>query len=317
MKEVVYQVKGATVDLPTLQQLRSFSSHFSSNRKKSPALTDGKHRSRHQSRGMEFEEVRIYQPGDDVRTIDWRVTARTQTPHTKCFQEEKEKPVITVVDQRASMFFGSTHCFKSVYACELCATINWASIDRGDRSGGMIMGTESIAYQPPSRTQKSMNRWLQQLSLRNNDLASLYKQQKLNAEKQLKLEDALEQLKNLSPKSAEIVIISDFYDLDKACEPLLFYLAKRHTLKFYWSFDPVEVQPPLLNQATFSNGQEEAALAINPALQKNLANLFQERRHYLEHLCQTLKIELIRVSTNTPLMEITKTTSSFGITSYG
>jgi len=67
----------------------------------------GGHKSRFRGRGMDFDQVRIYQPGDDVRSIDWRVTARTQTPHTKIFSEEREKPILVITDLRSPMFFGS------------------------------------------------------------------------------------------------------------------------------------------------------------------------------------------------------------------
>ncbi|MFU1924704.1 DUF58 domain-containing protein, partial [Klebsiella pneumoniae] len=76
-------------------------------------------------RGVDFDQVRIYQPGDDVRTIDWRVTARTREPHTKLFHEERERPVFVLVEQSQRLFFGSGLCFKAVLAARAAAFIGW------------------------------------------------------------------------------------------------------------------------------------------------------------------------------------------------
>ena len=92
------------------------------------SLLTGGERTRFRGRGIDFEEVRLYQPGDDIRTIDWRVTARTQVPHTKIFREERERPVFMVADQRATMFFGSQRCFKSVLCAHICALLGWAAL---------------------------------------------------------------------------------------------------------------------------------------------------------------------------------------------
>ena len=98
-------------------------------------LVLGGHQSRFRGRGMDFEEVRQYQPGDDIRTIDWRVTARTMTTHTKLFSEERERPVLVVTDLRPTMFFGSKE-LKSVTACQVAAALAWAGLNANDRVGG-------------------------------------------------------------------------------------------------------------------------------------------------------------------------------------
>ena len=99
----------------------------------------GMNRSKFKGRGMDFSEVRNYQPGDDARHIDWRVTAKTQKPHTKIFSEEKEKPIHIITDIRPNMFFGRD-TLKSVSACYIAATLAWACIKNDDRAGGIIFG---------------------------------------------------------------------------------------------------------------------------------------------------------------------------------
>lgn len=90
-------------------------------------------------RGMEFAEVRHYQQGDDIRTIDWRVTARTGKAHTKLFVEERERPVLLLVDLKHSLYFGSTLLLQAVQAAHIAATLGWNAIQQGDRLGALIM----------------------------------------------------------------------------------------------------------------------------------------------------------------------------------
>ncbi len=101
------------------------------------AETAGNRQSRFRGRGIDFQESRNYQPGDDIRTMDWRVTARTGRPHTKVFQEERERPIIIVIDCNPSMFFGTRVAFKAVIAARLAALIAWAAIRNGDRIGAV------------------------------------------------------------------------------------------------------------------------------------------------------------------------------------
>ena len=99
------------------------------------SLQTGAYVSHFRGRGMEFDESRPYQPGDDPRSIDWRVTARSTEAYTKLFREERERPVLVVVDLRAAMHFATRGCFKSVNACRAAALVAWAAHHRGDRLG--------------------------------------------------------------------------------------------------------------------------------------------------------------------------------------
>jgi len=299
-----HQVIGANVELETLQQLRFLAQGFIRSKQKVKALISGGHQSNQHSRGMEFEEVRLYQAGDDVRTIDWRVTARTQTPHTKCFQEEKEKPVLTLVDQRRSMFFGSQRCFKSVYACQLSALINWATLARGDRCGGMVIGTQSISTSRPKRTKSSLNRWLMTLTDHNQQLLAEQNLRDSLNQAEPSFEEALIQLDNSSQNGTEILIISDFYQLDSQTENLLFKLAKHHTLSLYWLVDPIEIELPLIGQTTFSNGLQQRTVTVDKALQKEHKLKFLHKKEKLTQLCRRLKSDLIQINTQTPLLDI-------------
>lgn len=285
-------VDGAYVDLPSLVQLRHQRQQQATSKRHSHAIRSGAHRSRALNRGMEFEEVRIYQPGDDVRTIDWRVTARTLTPHTKCYQEEKEKPVITLVDQRRSLFFGSQRWFKSVYACHIAARINWATLDRGDRAGGLVISAEGVQETRPTSSSRALSRWLQLLTTANNALSVD------GTATEPSLFSALKQLKNTLQTGSECSIISDFYDLDKDCEQLLFLLSRHHFITLYWVLDPLEISLPPAGRISLSDGKNTAAFTVNQSLQQGFEKAYQAKKEQLESLARRYRLSLVQANTN-------------------
>src|SRR5690554_948998 len=127
--------RGALVEQQALIRLHHAAAHLQRWSGRRMAKQSGSHASPFKGRGLSFHHVREYQGGDEIRHIDWRVTARTTTAHTKIFEEEKERPVVLCVDQRSSMFFGSQHCFKSVLACHVMALLGWAALESNDRVG--------------------------------------------------------------------------------------------------------------------------------------------------------------------------------------
>ena len=120
---------------------------FLAKKQKVRSVLGGKHASKLRGRGLDFEEVRNYVAGDDIRNIDWKVTARTQKTHSRVYSEEKEKPTLIVVDQSKSMFFGSQHKMKSVVAAELAALASFRILKEGDRVGGIVFADDqSLRY---------------------------------------------------------------------------------------------------------------------------------------------------------------------------
>ncbi len=133
-----YQNKTALIDLSARQNVHGQMS--------------GNYLSRTKGRGMEFDEVRHYQTGDDIRAIDWRVTARTGKTHTKLFREELERPVLIATDLSASMHFGSQLLFKSIQAAHLASLVAWHAKNRGDRLGGIVFNQhDHLELKPRSR----------------------------------------------------------------------------------------------------------------------------------------------------------------------
>ena len=163
---------GATSTLKDLIALRQVATSIEYQRKyRTTSKMAGLLSSSIKGRGVDFEEVRCYQPGDDVRNIDWKVTARTLNPHTKVFTEEKEKPIFLIVDQSASMFFGSKITFKSVVAARVASILAWCAHEQGDRVGGLVYSDEAQIKIKAKRGIKTVLSLLNNIKELNNGLA--------------------------------------------------------------------------------------------------------------------------------------------------
>ncbi len=130
----------------------------------------GRHSAKMRGRGLDFEEVRLYVPGDDVRNIDWKVTARTNETYSKVFNEEKERPTFTLLDQSSVMFFGSQRYVKSVTAAHIAALTAFYTLKRGDRFGGLIFNEAGYDYIQPKRNKALVEHFLQLTVERNQAL---------------------------------------------------------------------------------------------------------------------------------------------------
>ncbi len=175
------------------------------------SLLSGRQRSRLRGRGLDFEELRHYRMGDDVRNIDWRVTNRTGKPHVRVYSEERDRPVIVVVDQRLSMFFGSVNKMKSVVACEFAALSLWNVLKNGDRVGAIVFNDTQIKDFRPSRSQQKNMEFLSQLIQMNHALSidsSALSGSKLSSSNQLQL--ALQKVERLVGHDYLVIILSDF-----------------------------------------------------------------------------------------------------------
>ncbi|WP_087019571.1 DUF58 domain-containing protein [Thaumasiovibrio subtropicus] len=206
---------------------------------------NGQHASRRQGRGMDFAEVRPYQQGDDIRAIDWRVTARTGKPHTKLFTEESECPVMVVTDLSATMQMGTRLLYKSVQAAHMASLICWLTVAQKDRIGAQIItDTQVIDCAPTARLQGPLHilgelRRLQANAL--NDTAAAHLSQHVPTDSiHNPFAMALQQLYRLCPKGSDIVIISDFNQLSPAAITSMRQLVQHNQLRLVNIFDPIE-----------------------------------------------------------------------------
>ena len=232
----------------------------------------GGHKSHFRGRGMDFDQVRLYQPGDDVRSIDWRVTARTQVPHTKVFIEERERPILIICDLRSSMFFGSQR-LKSVVACEVSAALAWAGLGINDRVGGVIFGAQKQLDVKPKRSHHTALQFIH--GLQNFSEALLEPQPD-----SLDLATILEESRRLALPGSTVFIVSDFHDLNSDCEPHLFSLAKHCSINFCQVIDNLERQLPKPALYAVGNGERQAILDTSDVkLRDHFAYQFSQTLH--------------------------------------
>lgn len=257
----------------------------------------GGHRSHFRGRGMDFDQVRLYQAGDDVRSIDWRVTARTQVPHTKVFIEERERPILIIADLRSSMFFGSQR-LKSVVACEVSAALAWAGLGINDRVGGVIFGAQDQIDIKPKRSHHSALQFIHGLQNFSEALLNLQ-------EDKLDLANLLEESRQLALPGSTVFIVSDFHDLNSHCEPHLFSLAKHCNINFCQVTDRLERQLPEPAHYPVTNGKEQVILDTkNKQLRDDFALQFSKRENFMQKLCEQLAAGLLKFDTAEPVMQL-------------
>src|SRR5262245_46538040 len=162
---------GVYADLDALIRLQ-FQAHGFSSLPRQPvhSLLAGRHASRLRGRGLNFEEIRRYLPGDDIRNMDWHITARTRKPHIRVYTEERDRPVLLIVDQRLPMFFGSQRAMKSVVAAEAAALAAWRALAGGDRVGALVFDDLDSAEITPQRSRRQVMCILQAVVEKNHAL---------------------------------------------------------------------------------------------------------------------------------------------------
>ena len=206
---------------------------------KSNSVLSGRFTSRLRGRGLDFEEARPYVIGDDIRNIDWNVTAKTGQTHTKVFTEEKEKPAFIFVDQSATMGFGSTHKTKSVVAGELAAISAFKILKGGDRVGGMVFKGEDYDLVTPKRDRRNMLNFLKKIIDANN---IIYDYKAFDFSEAIK--NITGKLRNIITHDYMVIIISDFYRYNSETIKYLSEMSEHNDVVLIKVFDPVEVQLP-------------------------------------------------------------------------
>lgn len=166
----------------------------------------GLQHSSQRGRGMAFAEVRLYQPGDDIRSIDWRVTARRQAPHTKLYEEERERPVLLLCDLGPTLFFASTGAFKQVRCAQLAAILAWLALSAGDQVGGIVFNGDTLSVQRPARRKKSVLRLL-------DTLASQQRSSPDSSASETTLDTALAEARRVAHTGSRIFVLSDFLNI--------------------------------------------------------------------------------------------------------
>lgn len=243
--------------------------------------------SKQKGRGIDFAEVRQYQPGDDVRSIDWRVTARKNAPHTKIFREERERPALLFVDQGQHMFFGSKQRLKSVAAAELSARIAWQITEGGDRVGGLVLDNYGHHLFRPFRTAKATGQLLQQVAQSNQQLRRPVAATANVETAQQRLGDALSALAKLRSKRNRVFIVSDLAGSLEIWRDWLHRLASMHEVHVLQITDPLDVQLPPAGMYNIRHGQEYVSFfAGDKKLRQRYAETYRARAQAIADICR-------------------------------
>lgn len=244
-------------------------------------------------RGMEFDEARPYQPGDEIRNLDWRVTARTGKVHTKLFREERERPVFLWVDYRAPMFFATRGAYKSVLAAKAASLLAWAASHHGDRVGGVIFSEHKHQEFKPRRGKATVLNIIKQLAEHpawetNNPQTGDRKA----------IQHAMERLRRVARPGSLIFLISDFRYLQPAAESQLAQLARHTDIVMLSIHDPLEQDLPPPGRYRVSNGELEITLNTrNRELIRTYRQRFLAHREHLQALSQRHRLYLLSCAT--------------------
>lgn len=269
------KVPGVYADLGDLVRLRFRTSGISLlPRQQSNSVLSGRHASRLRGRGLNFEEIRRYLPGDDIRQMDWKVTARTKRPHVRVYTEERGRDVLLVVDQRLGMFFGSRTNFKSVTAAEVAALSAWRVIASKDRVAAIVFGDADLSVVQGGGSQGHAMRILGAIIERNHALAIdrgiVPGPAMLNA--------ALARAERLVKHDALVVVISDGQGSDEETNGILSRIAAHNDVAVALIHDPLEMALPDAGPRVFASGDLQLEVDTSAAaLRRGFQEDFQER----------------------------------------
>lgn len=247
----------------------------------------GGHASAIRGRGLDYSEVRAYQPGDDIRAMDWRVTARTGDAHIKVFREEKERPVFIVCDLSANMHFGTRRAFKSVLAADISALLAWSALDHGDRIGALLFadGSETDIRPKPGRRQVL-------------HLLNALSEVRPAEPQQGRLAQVMRHLRRVVRPGSAVYIISDFAGYDDDCERQLYDICGHSDLVSIRLSDPLEADLPPPGSYSVRHGLQRRLInSADDKVRSDYHNAFVARSQHLQHSMNRLKVPLISLST--------------------
>ncbi|KAE9625973.1 DUF58 domain-containing protein [Parasedimentitalea maritima] len=268
-------------------------------RQPAQSVLNGRYASRLRGRGLDFEELRHYMPGGDVRTIDWKVTARTGEPHVRVYTEERDRQTLLLVDQRVSMFFGSQVYMKSVVAAEAAALVAQRVLAQGDRVGGFVFGDDSIAEHRPQRRAVALNQFLSSVAKANNMLNA-----DLRPQGSIELNDVLQKASRIVGSNALVLVFSDFDGLNAQSEQLIRKLSAANDLILFPVTDALARQLPPTMRAAISDGILQADFdARDPALRARVKATFLDRVTDLEDWSQRYGFPLAPLETQVPALD--------------
>ncbi len=253
----------------------------------------GQYHSVFKGQGMEFREVREYVPGDDVRSIDWNVTARTGAPHVKLMAEERELTVLLLVDASASGRFGSVNRFKNELAAEMCAVLAFSAIKNNDKVGLLIFTDRVELFVPPKKGRRHVLRVIREVLLfqpqgKGTDIAQ-----------------ALHYLNNVQRRRAVVFVVSDF--MDEGYEAALCMAKRRHDLIAVTVTDPREERLPVVGRVAVRDAETGRECVVNtgdPRVRMAYEQEAQARVVRRNRIFQRSRVDALHVRTDTSYVDV-------------
>lgn len=266
------------VSLKTLVDLAAPATGLKFHHRAIRAKQSGGFISRFKGRGMEFDETRLYQAGDDIRSIDWHVTARTGKTHTKIFREERERPVFICVDCRTGMHFATRGVFKSVLSSKIAALLAWMACHHGDRIGGQLFFDSHCLELKPQNGRRAVLHFLNALVNAN----AVDVKNKLNDVENEELETVFSRLNRHARAGSLVYIISDFRGLTANAQNTLITLARHCDVVLLFIYDELEAHLPDVGQYRFSDGKNNAIINVTPAARLQYQTQFLTKQEFLQ-----------------------------------
>ncbi len=261
------------------------------------AARAGQRLSQFKGRGMEFDEARPYQPGDDIRSIDWKVTARTQKTHTKVFRQERERPVHIWVDNRHAMQFGTKTCFKSVIAAQVATLLAWNTIAQSDRVGGMVFSEQQHDEFRPKMGRSSVLQLIHLLSQAT---------QGQDAEKSVDaLNHALYRLRRTVKPGSLIYLLSDFNDVEDRQLTQIAQLTRHNDVALVHIYDAIEANlPPSGTYYLQSLTKKLCIQTKSDTVRRQYEQSFKQKQDDLKQFCQKHRLRFLTIATHQNPIEL-------------
>ena len=258
------------------------------------SILAGQHGSRLRGRGLDFEELRRYLPGDDLRQLDWRASQRLGKPYVRTYSEERDRPLLVLVDQRMSMHFGSVRSFKSVVAARVAALSCWMGYLAGDRVGGLVFSDGGIEQVRPLRSRERIQALFAAIVRRNQTLRA----DAPDVDATGRLNQALQGALAHAPHDNLICLISDFAGADDQTLRLLRTLAAHNDVIATLVYDPLAVHTPLQGRLVVTQGELQVEVAADrQQVRQPLSDFFTGRLRDVAELLRRSHVPLLSVDT--------------------
>lgn len=275
----------------SLIRLRHQASRISLGQNKIRAQQAGHYLSSFRGRGMEFAESRAYQAGDDIRNMDWKVTARTGAAHTKIFSEERERPVLCWSDFREPMHFATHGVFKSVIAAKTAAAIGWAACEHGDRLGGLVFSERTHHELKPQRGKTAVLQLINQL----DRIQQHHNPSEVSA---INAEQALARLRRVARPGSLIFLISDFRQLGEKARSHITQLSRHNDIVMFFIYDLLEAQLPQAGNYLVQHQQTKFMFSCNSDSRQQYQQHFLQRRDELQDFARKHGISFLQCRTD-------------------